>query len=94
MITEYNKLGVSATSMKSIDRRYNTQYEKVYGKQSKSSQQQKREHNCNRRYDCASDSSRTGWNRSEVPEYKSIAPRDYNLPQINTSLYVDSLTLW
>ena len=92
-ITSYEKLGVSATSMKSIDRRYNVQFEKVYGKQSKPSQQ-KREHSCNRSYDCASDSSRTGWNRSEVPEYKSIAPRDYNLPQINTSLYVDSLTLW
>lgn len=92
-ITSYETLGKSATSMKSIDRRYNTQYEKVYGKQSKPSQQ-KKEHNCNRDYDCASDFKRTGWNRSEVPEYKSIAPRDYNLPQINTSLYVDSLTLW
>lgn len=93
MITSYEKLGVSATSTKSIDRRYKTVYEKVYGKQSKPPQQ-KQECSCNRSYDCASDYKKTGWNRSEVPEYKSIAPRDYNLPQINTSLYVDSLTLW
>ena len=95
MITSYgNMMGKSVISVKNIDNGFNTQVEKVYGKKQPKPSQPTKMHNCDKSYDCASDSGRTGWNRSEVPEYKSIAPRDYNLPQINTSLYVDSLTLW
>lgn len=95
MITSYgNMMGKSIISMKNIDNGFNTQVEKVYGKKQSKPSQLSKMCNYNKSYDCASDHKKTGWNRSEVPEYKSIAPRDYNLPQINTNLYVDSLTLW
>ena len=94
MITSYENMGKSVTSMKNIDSGFKSQVEKVYGKKQSKPSQATKTRNWNGSYDCASDSKRTGWNRSEVPEYKSIAPRDYNMPQINTSLYVDSLTLW
>lgn len=95
MMTSYESImGKSVISMKNIDNGFNTQVEKVYGKKQSKPSQLSKEHNYNKSYDCASDNKKIGWNRSEVPEYKSIAPRDYNLPQINTSLYVDSLTLW
>ena len=79
-------------SLNKIDRRYVSQSEKVC--RNKPSQNKKKHNFIGFGYDCASDEMKTGWNRSEVPEFKSIAPRDNNLPEINTSLYIDSLTLW
>ena len=41
------------------------------------------------------DLDHTGWNKSEVPEYKSIPHRDLsNIPQIDTEQYITACCLW